>query len=440
MQSTDHAIPSDLAATLVDPRAYADGRIFDTYAWLRANNDIGFAQADGYDPFWVITKYDDVRAISRDNRLFPYGDRPSMLTDKASEAFIRYMSGGRPVLAPTLIASDPPIHMKYRLLTQAWFMPKHLKTINDRIAAIADDTVKLMMDRGDTCDFVTDVALHYPLRVIMDILGVPAEDLDYMLSLTQEIFAPTDPDSRPAGLDQADPAFLAQAMKSTLDQIDAYFRKITDDRRQNPRNDIATIIANARIGDRPLTDEEMLGYYTIVATAGHDTTSSSTSAAIHALATQPGLLERVKGDPSLIPALIEEAIRWGSPVKTFMRSVAEDMDFKGRSFRHGDWLMLCYASANRDEDVIDRGELFDIDRPKFDHVAFGFGPHVCLGQHLARREIIMFLERLLPRIDAIELTGDIAYSQSYFVNGLKALPIRVTWKADGAKEAPAVTT
>ena len=435
MTSSDFTIPQEHASNLIDPKAYADGRIFDTYSWLRQNNDFGRAQAGDYDPFWVATRYDDVRAISRDNKTFPYGDRPSMLTDRASEAFIRSLSGGKPVLAPTLIASDPPIHMKYRLLTQAWFAPKMLKALDERIGAIADDALQSFIEQGPQCDFVGDVALYYPLRVIMEIIGVPQEDLPMMLRLTQEIFAPADPDSIPVGVDQEDPAFLARAMKSTLSELERYFKAITQDRRVNPRNDVATIIATAKIGDRALTDEEELGYYTILATAGHDTTSSSTAAAVYQLATQKGLLERLQANPDLLPAFVEESIRWASPVKTFMRSAAADIEWRGRQIKAGDWIMLCYASANRDEAVIADGDAFDIDRPKFEHVSFGYGPHVCLGQHLARREMLAFLTRMLPRLVSVELTGEVALSQSYFVNGLKHLPIRATWKDEARLDA-----
>ena len=423
MSKADFAIPAEHAANLVDPGAYADGRIFQTYAWLRANQPLGLASPPGFDPFWVATRYDDVRAISRDNKLFPYGTRKSTLTDRASDDMMRALTGGSPEIGRSLVSVDPPEHMKLRLLTQSWFMPKNLKSLDEQIGILADKTVAKLRNRN-RCDFVDDIALYYPLEVVMAILGVPEEDLPFMLRLTQEIFAPLDPDSMPEGVDANDPAAFGLAMKSTIEALQGYFQKITEDRRANPRNDIASVIANATIDGKPLSPSDTLGYYGIVATAGHDTTSTSTSAAMYALALQPETFARVKADPTLIPKLVEEAIRWATPVKTFMRSPVERVTLGDRVFEANDWIALCYASANRDESRFDHAEEFDIDRPLPEHLAFGFGPHVCLGQHLARREMIALFERLIPALKSVELDGEIEMTKSFFVNGLKHLPIR----------------
>lgn len=419
----DIDIPQEHAEVLVDPKAYADGRIYDSYAWLRANNPLGVARPKGFDPFWVVTRYDDIRAISRDNRLFPYGDRCSRLTDKASDELTRAITGGSPEVVRTLISMDPPQHMKFRLLTQSWFMPKNIRMLDARIASLADKAAAKL--RGaHHCDFVTDIALHYPLEVVMSILGLPEEDYPFMLRLTQEVFAPLDPDSMPEGVDYSDPAAFALAQRAVSQMLDGYFSKITEDRQRHPRGDIASLIANAEIDGQPMSALDRLGYYSIVATAGHDTTSSSSAAAMHALATQPELFARVKADPALIPKLVEEAIRWATPVKVFMRSAAEATEFAGRRFAKNDWLMLCYGSGNRDESKVDDGGSFDIDRPAFEHVAFGYGPHLCLGQHLARRELITLFEKLLPALKSVELAGTAEMSRSFFVNGFKHLPIR----------------
>jgi cytochrome P450 len=420
----DHDIPREHAQTLVDPAAYADGRIFETYAWLRANNPLGIARPQGFDPFWVVTRYDDIRAISLDNRRFPYGDRCSRLTDKASDDFTRAMTGGSPEIQRTLISMDPPQHAKFRRLTQGWFMPKNLKLLDERIGQLADKAVGRLATAGNACDFVTDVALHYPLEVILEILGIPQEDYPFMLRLTQEVFAPLDPDSMPEGVDPTDPAVFAQAQSAVQRMLADYFGRIMEEQRRHPKNDIGSLIANAAIDGEPMPPGDQIGYYAIVATAGHDTTSSSSAAAMWALATQPGLLDRLRRDPDLVPRFVEEAIRWATPVKVFMRSSAEPTEFAGRRFGRNDWLMLCYASGNRDESKISNGEAFDIDRPPFEHVAFGYGPHVCLGQHLARREMTALFAKLVPALRSVALAGEAELTRSWFVNGLKHLPIR----------------
>ena len=167
-----------------------------------------------------------------------------------------------------------------------------------------------------------------------------------------------------------------------------------------------------------------MGYYIIVATAGHDTTSSSTAGALWGLAQNPDQLAKVKADPSLIPGLVDESIRWITPVKTFMRTAMEDTEIAGRKMSKGDWLMLCYASGNRDEAVFDAPNDFRVDRSPNKHLAFGYGAHLCLGQHLAKMEMRILWEELLPRLKSVELAGEPAMSQSVFVNGPKRLPIR----------------
>lgn len=419
-------LPAEHAQILVEPAAYADGRIYRTYDWLRANMPLGKAQVEGFDPFWVATRYDDVRAISRDNIRFPVGDRSVVLVDRKSDAFTRRMSGGKPYLQRSILEMDPPEHIKYRLMTQSWFMPKNLRSIEAAVQEMARQAIAALKD-GPVVDFAAHVGLHYPLRVIMHILGVPDADLPLMLRLTQQIFAPADPDSDLAEVDRNDPDFMGKAWHHIIAQFDAYFRRITADRLENPRDDLATVIAHAQFNGQPLPDADRLGYYMIVATAGHDTTSASLANAMHALATDAALFQRVRDDLELVPQLVEEAIRHATPVKTFMRSVAKDVSLSGRDLRAGDWVMLCYASANRDETYFpDAGE-FRIDRTFTEHLSFGYGPHVCLGQHLARMELRNFLHHLLPQIHSVRLAGPTAKSESWLANGFKRLPLEFTW-------------
>ncbi|WP_426438053.1 cytochrome P450 [Bradyrhizobium genosp. P] len=415
-------IPADIAATLVDPAAYADHRIHDSYRWLRANNPLGIARPERFDPFWVVTKHAHIQAISRQNELFHNADRPTTLTNQAVEQRVRKITGG-PNLVRSLVQMDAPDHPKYRALTQGWFMPANLGKFEGRVREIAHATVQRMLDKGGACDFVADVALGYPLHVIMEILGVPEADERRMLRLTQELFGPQDPDtarSREAlGAEQ-----FSAMMQAVVADFSAYFRGITEDRRRNPRDDLATVIANARIGGDYMPEHDATSYYMIVATAGHDTTSSSTAGAIWALAEDPAEFTKVKANPELIPGLVDEAIRWMTPVKHFMRSATADTELGGRSIAKGDWLMLCYASGNRDEEVFEDPDRFRSDRKPNRHVAFGYGAHLCLGQYLAKLEMRILFEELLPRLKSLSLDGEVKMTQAYFVNGPKKLPIR----------------
>jgi cytochrome P450 len=415
-------IPADWATSLVDPRAYADGRIHETYRWLRANNPLGLARVEGVDPFWVVTRHADILEVSRQNALFHSGDRATTLTSQAADAKVRQMTGGSPHLVRSLVQMDAPDHPKYRALTQAWFMPPNLKKLEDRIRGIARASVERMAATRGACDFVTEVALHYPLHVVMEILGVPEADEPRMLMLTQELFGAADPDlARPEG-ERADEGF--GAMQAVIADFYQYFAAISAERRANPAGDLASVIANSTIDGQPISELEAMSYYVIVATAGHDTTSSTVAGALWALCENPDQLAALKADPSRIPAMIDEAIRWVTPVKTFMRSATEDTELGGRHIAKGDWLMLCYASGNRDEAVFEDAQAFRADRSPNKQLAFGYGAHLCLGQHLAKMEMRILFEELLPRLKWVKLDGTPKQSMAVFVNGPKSVPIR----------------
>ena len=423
MSATGATIPTHVAEPLVDPAAYADGRVHESYRWLRTNNPLGRAEIDGFDPFWVVTKHADILAVSRQNDLFHNGDRPTVVTNQIGERRTREITGGSPHLVYSLVQMDPPDHPKHRALTQAWFMPANLKKLEERIRVIAKRAADDMCAKPGVCDFAAEVAAAYPLHVIMEIMGVPEEDEPRMLRLTQELFGPQDPETMRA-LDMLSPEQLTDLISATVDDFNAYFRRLSVERRARPREDLATVIANARIEGAPISDIGAMGYYIIVAAAGHDTTSSSTAGAIWALADNPGQFAKVKNDPSLIPSLVDEAVRWMTPVKHFMRSATAETELAGRQIAKGDWLMLCYASGNRDEEVFEDPYEFRVDRTPNRHLSFGYGAHLCLGQHLAKMEMRILFEELLPRLSSLELAGEPKLTQANFVNGPKSVPIR----------------
>jgi cytochrome P450 len=419
-------LPGEVAAAVVDPAAYGEwDALHERLAWARANAPLAVAENPEVDPFWLVTRHADIMAISRDPQRFANGIRPTVLTNRDGEALARAATPNNDGhLIRSLVQMDAPDHMKYRLLTQSWFMPKNLRIVEERIRQIARDTVEHMLSFDGECDFARDVAAHYPLRVVMDILGVPPEDEPRMLMLTQQLFGSTDPElnrSREA-ISSAEQAIAM--LHYVIADFEQYFGALTADRRANPREDIATVIANATIDGGQIPDRELAGYYMIIATAGHDTTSASTAGALMEMAKDPALFGRFRAAESDKSGLIEEAIRWSTPVQHFMRSAREDVEIGGQQVREGDWLMLNYVSGNRDESVFADPFAFDPDRPKNQQIAFGFGAHVCLGQHLARMEMRILMEELLPRLKRLELAGEPARVESVFVGGLKRLPIR----------------
>lgn len=416
--NTDLQIPEHIVAVLMDPRAYGDQRIFDAYRWLRANQPLGIAAPKGFNPFWVVTTHADVQAVSRQNEQFRSSDRSVALISRRAEAQLHAATGGKGLLR-TLVQMDAPDHPKYRALTLKWFMPGNLRSVEDTIRRIAKGYVNRLVELGGRCDFVSDVAIGYPLRVIMGILGVREEDEARMLRLTQQFFGTKDPDNARRGQNDG-----VTALSDVVAEFGEFFSTIVAARRANPADDLASVIANARIDGEPISDLDALSYFVTIATAGHDTTSSSSAGGMWALCEHPDQLARLKADFGLMSSFIDEAIRWTTPVKHFMRSAAADTGLGGRRIRQGDWLMLCYASANRDEAVFENPDAFRIDRSPNRHLAFGYGAHLCLGQYLARLEMRILFEELLQRLSSVALDGDPAITVSWFVNGPKRLPIR----------------
>lgn len=414
---------------LVNPDCYADESVLADYARLRREDPVHWTEPTGFRPFWSITSHADITRISKANDRFINRLRTYLAPIEAEEWTLS-MSGDSHLFR-TLVDLDDPEHMKLRRLTHSWFLPPNLKKLEGEIAAIAKAHVDHMQSLGPTLDFVNEVALWYPLRVIMKILGLPASEENTMLRMTQEIFGPQDPDvmarskqltstAEGSANTQVDVIALAQ-------EFFAYFGAVTEDRRKQPRDDLATVIARGEIDGRPINPVEATSYYAIVATAGHDTTSSTASGGLRQLIEHPDQLARLQAEPDLIPSAVEEMIRWVTPVKHFMRTATEDTLVGDKTIKAGDALALFYWSGNRDEAVFDTPDSFRIDRDPNPQTAFGNGVHLCLGLHLARMELRALFAELLPRLKSIELAGTPRNTVANFVSGLKALPVTIKW-------------
>ena len=404
-------------AAMVRPSTYANPTLLETLmAEFRASDPLPFIQSDSHKPFYIATKHADIIEIARQPDIFK-NTQQSVLQTKEIEA--AQAEQGNPLR--TLIHMDDPDHSKFRALTKAWFMPENLKRVEASVRLIADETVDRMLESGPELDFVTEVAVWYPLRVIMSILGVPAADEALMLKLTQELFGADDPDMKREQAPDED------RMQTLIDFFN-YFNALTASRRANPTDDVASVIANAQIDGAPIGELEAMSYYVIIATAGHDTTSSSTAGGMLALLQHPEELQKVTNNPALMPLMVDEAIRWTSPVKHFMRYPERAYELRGKTIEAGSPVMLLYPSGNRDEEVFDRPQSFLADRRPNRHLAFGHGAHHCLGNLLAKMEIRFLYEAMFNRMKTFELIGEPRWVESTFVSGLKTLPVRITPK------------
>jgi cytochrome P450 len=411
--------PHDLDNALVDPEFWSqETEVHELLTWLRQNDPLRYLQPKGFAPFWNVTRYNDIKAIEGNKKVFINDPRPT-LAQLGMDEMVQAMTG-RKHLIRSLVQMDDPDHIKYRMLTQGWFMGSNLRKLQDRVDRLATMYVDRMAELGGECDFVKDVAIWYPLRVIMEILGVPEEDETLMLKLTQELFGSQDPDNQRS--------FDPQDFFQVVEDFECYFDDLTAARRTNPTDDVATLIANAEFDGEPMPRLDSNGYYIIIATAGHDTTSASTAGGILALIDNPGELKKLQENPEHMATAIDEVIRWVTPVRHFMRTATQDVEVSGKTIKTGESAILWYPSANRDETIFQDPFEFRVDRKDAKQLAFGFGAHVCLGQHLARMEITALYRELLKRVTDIELAGEPRYTQSTFVGGLKSLPIRYRMK------------
>ena len=426
------ASPADAIAVL-DPQSYADwDPLLDLFDKLRNESPLTWVESPtgDHDPFWLVTSYDAVMQISKDNQTFLNAPRATVFTNKTGEAFARQITAQQGEESPNLVSSlvvlDAPKHPKLRRLTQDWFMPKNLRTIEAAIRELAAHTVERLVAAAPEADFVKLVSAPYPLHVVMQILGVPEADEARMLFLTQQMFGGQDEDLNKSGLASLTPEQILQIVTGAVKDFETYFEGLAAQRRANPTGDVATILANAMIDGAPISARDLAGYYIIIAAAGHDTTSASTAGAMLALARDPAQFARVKADRSLVPGIVEEAIRWTTPVQHFMRTAAHDTEVAGVPVKAGDWLMINYVAANHDPAQFDNPRKFDAARAANRHLAFGAGAHQCLGLHLARLEMRILFETLLDRIESVELAGEPRRAKSTFVGGLKTLPLRFT--------------
>jgi cytochrome P450 len=400
----------EAAKVLADPQAYADeARLHAALSHLRANTPVAWVDVDDYHPFWAIAKHADVMAIERANTVFTNSPRPVLATKEGDEQQAA-------IGVSTLIHLDDPQHRVVRAIGADWFRPKAMRALKVRIDELAQRYVDHMVAAGPECDFVQEVAVNYPLYVILSMLGMPESDFPRMLKYTQELFGSDDAEFQRGT--------TKEEQMSVLLEMFEYFNTLTASRRANPTEDLASAIANAKIDGEPLSDIDTVSYYLIIATAGHDTTSAVISGGLHALVEHPEQRERLRADMDLLPLATEEMIRWVTPVKEFMRTAREDTEVRGVPIAAGESVLLSYASSNRDEDVFDEPFRFDIGRDPNRHNAFGYGVHFCLGAALARMEVSSFFSALLPRLESIELAGTPEHIATIFVGGLKHLPIR----------------
>lgn len=391
----------------------AHGYPFAQWDRLRRESPVHFF-GDADIPYWAITKHEDITAIGRQPDLFLSGPLLFLNNQYGNEEFER---------PKTLIEQDNPVHRASRKLISNRFTPRALKSIHAGVDQIAKDIVNDLLETndGEVVDFVEKVSAPLPIAVIAWLLGVPEDMWKDLYDWTNRVIGSEDPEFNAAG-DKASDGQTAMVEMFT------YFTQLVEERKNDPRDDLITVFTTAEVDGKKLELMEILAWCQIIMVAGNETTRNATSGGLLAFIENPDQLRKLQADPSLLKPAVEEVVRWSSPIIHFTRTLSADTEFKGKQFKKGDHVALFYPSANRDEDVFEAPYEFRVDRTPNRHIGFGVGEHFCAGAHVARLELEMAFRYLLPRIEEIELAGDISRLQSNLVGGIKRLPIRYKLK------------
>jgi cytochrome P450 len=393
---------------LISAQTFVDrGHPWEQYAWLRANAPVYWHdEADG-PGFWAITKYDDIRTVSRQPGTFSSYERGTMLAEPDDMS----LAAGRQMM----LNMDPPQHDRFKLLVSRGFTPRNAQRLTSRIDELSRDIVDGVIERGE-CDLVADVAGRLPSALIAELMGIPRADGERLYELT-EIMHTTDDAVAP-------PEKKAMAIAEML----GYAQQVAERKRADPGDDIASALVQAEVDGDRLTDGELQWFFLLLVNAGGDTTRNLLASGVQALFDHPDQRARLLDDvEGLLPSTVEEMLRWTTPVVHFRRTVMHDTELRGTTLRAGDKVMVFYGSANRDEDVFERADEFDIGRTPNPHMAFGGGgPHLCLGLHVARIEIQSMLRQIVTRMPDLAPAGPPEPMASNFIAGVHAMPVRFT--------------
>jgi cytochrome P450 len=414
-----------MAAPLQDITAhdtYVDGVPHDTFAQLRANDPVHWTEeSDGGRGFWSVTRHADVLAVSRSPEIFSsrLGIRLEDMTPEETEA------------RRTMMEMDAPEHSRLRRLVSRPFSPRSIAEYEDAVRQLAVEVLDALSGTTEF-DFVTTIARELPMRMLGRLLGLPHDDLEWLVLRGDALIGNTDPDFTDFVVDQVDTTdYRLLPFRSPVAlELFEYASQALAERRINPTPDVLTALLQPNVDGDTLDDLALKNFFTLMVAAGNDTTRYSMTAGLLALIEHPELFARI---PSMSleerKALVEEMLRWSTVTMHFRRTVTQDTTLGGQSLKAGDKVVMWFSSANFDEEHFAAPHEFVADRSPNDHVAFGLqSPHLCLGAHLARLEMRVLFEEAAARWSSVELNGTPERLRSNFISGIKHLPVRVSWR------------
>lgn len=384
------------------------------FAELRENDPVHWYEDGG---FWCLTRQAEIREVSRNPTVFSSSHGLQMwqiaVVKRGEELMAAGIDGEKSILE-----MDPPVHNRHRKLVTSAFTPKYLKHLEDRIREITIASLDAF-DPSEPIDFVEQVAVPLPMLMIADMIGIPGSDSDTFRRWSDSIV-------------EAGSGGVTEEMINDLAELFEYFSKSLVEHRVEPRSDIITLLQEADIDGEQLSEGEILMFLMTLLVAGNETTRNLIAGGGKALAEHPDQRAKLVADPSLIPGAVDEMLRWVSPVHSFIRYALEDTTLGDKQIRKGDFVVMLYGAANRDQEMFGpTANEFDVTRPDANrHISFGFGEHVCIGAALARMEARIMFEELLARWPTWDIVGEVVGLESCLMNGLVHMPVQLNSPED----------
>ncbi len=392
-------IEPPMKINLTDPGLYSRGDPYAVWRWLREHDPVHWHPPGLLPGFWVLTKYDDVRAVYRD---------PATFSSAGGILLRPEIHGADPGGGRTLALTDPPYHRQLRALVDDWFAPRAIRLIEAEMRQVAHDVVVRALER-ESCDFVTEIAARIPLYVICKMMGMPREDWERLFTLTNDAFGATDATTR----------------RLAHFDILQYFEGLVTERAKSPADDLVSVLVTAEIDGRKLSLDELILNCDNLLVGGTENTRIAASGGMLAFLQFPDQWQTLSVEPTLLPAAVEEVLRWTSTATHIMRTATRPVTLHGRRIEAGERVTLWNPSANRDESVFDDPDRFMVRRKPNRHLSLGAGEHVCLGGTLGRAELRLLYDELLRSTARIELEGTPVMLSSIVVNGLEHLPLKL---------------
>jgi cholest-4-en-3-one 26-monooxygenase len=408
---------------LSNPDTFNDGFPHEYFRVLRREDPVHWnetkCEVERNGPgFWSITKYEDVKMISRNPLIFSSWEGGTNIFDLNGDD----LEGSRAMM----LNMDPPTHVKYRRLVAHNFTPRKIDELEPHIRELAREIVDNVIERG-RCDFVSDVAAQLPMKTIMEIVGVPEEDQRRLFDLSNMLVGFDDPEQQ-SSFDEGRMAAAEVAM---------YGQKLRDLVAECPMNNLASALYHGKVDGEALDALQYNYFFLMLMVAGNETTRTLTSQSMRLLMQNPEERKKLVDNPALIPNAVEEFLRYNPAVMYFRRTLTQDFELRGKSLKKGDKVVIWYPSANRDEDIFPDPDRFDVTRNIPEHLGLGIGEHYCLGASFARCQLRSIFRELLTRIPDMEFAGDVRYLRSNFIDGIKEMPVRFTPAARSSVSAAA---